>query len=79
MLVLRICSLPSILGAGIESELTRFFIATISVSQLIYMSEVGGLILGTKLPLKIWDLFIIFLIRTIISIPIVAAIAHIIF
>jgi nucleoside recognition membrane protein YjiH len=71
--------LPSILGAGIESELTRFFIATVSVTQLIYMSEVGGLILGTKLPLKLWDLFIIFLIRTIISIPIVAVIAHILF
>ena len=71
--------LPSILGAGIESELTRFFIATISVTQLIYMSEVGGLILGTKLPLKIWDLFFIFLIRTIISMPIIALIAHIIF
>lgn len=71
--------LPSILGAGIESDLTRFFIATISVTQLIYMSEVGGLILGTKLPLKIWDLFLIFLIRTIISIPIVAVIAHILF
>jgi nucleoside recognition membrane protein YjiH len=71
--------LPSILGSGIESELTRFFIATISVTQLIYMSEVGGLILGTKLPLKIWDLFVIFLIRTLISIPIVAVIAHILF
>ena len=71
--------LPSILGAGIESEMTRFFIATVSVTQLIYMSEVGGLILGTKLPLKIWDLFVIFLIRTIISIPIIAAIAHLLF
>ncbi len=71
--------LPSILGSGIESEMTRFFIATVSVTQLIYMSEVGGLILGTKLPLKLWDLFMIFLIRTIISIPIVAAIAHILF
>ena len=71
--------LPSILGAGIESELTRFFIATVSVTQLIYMSEVGGLILGTKLPIKIWDLIIIFLIRTIISIPIIALIAHILF
>lgn len=71
--------LPSILGAGIESEMTRFFIATVSVTQLIYMSEVGGLILGTKLPLKIWDLFIIFLIRTIISIPLVALFAHILF
>ncbi|KGR80219.1 YjiH family protein [Ureibacillus manganicus] len=71
--------LPAVLGAGIESELTRFFIATVSVTQLIYMSEVGGLILGTKLPLNIWKLFSIFLIRTIISIPIVAAIAHILF
>lgn len=71
--------LPSILGAGIESDMTRFFIATLSVTQLIYMSEVGGLILGTKLPLKMWDLFIIFLIRTIISIPIIALIAHILF
>ena len=71
--------LPSILGAGIESEMTRFFIATVSVTQLIYMSEVGGLILGTKLPIKIWDLFVIFLIRTIISIPLVALVAHIIF
>ncbi|MGN7476919.1 YjiH family protein [Solibacillus silvestris] len=71
--------LPSILGAGIESEMTRFFIATVSVTQLIYMSEVGGLILGTKLPLKLWDLFAIFLIRTIISIPIIAVIAHLLF
>ena len=71
--------LPSILGSGIESEMTRFVIATVSVTQLIYMSEVGGLILGTKLPLKIWNLFAIFLIRTIISLPIIAIIAHIIF
>nr|WP_106783406.1 YjiH family protein [Lysinibacillus timonensis] len=71
--------LPAVLGAGIESELTRFFIATVSVTQLIYMSEVGGLILGTKLPLNIGKLFVIFLIRTIISIPIVALIAHLLF
>ncbi|MCH7320501.1 YjiH family protein [Solibacillus sp. MA9] len=71
--------LPSVLGAGIESEMTRFFIATVSVTQLIYMSEVGGLILGTKLPLKLWDLFVIFLIRTVISIPIIAAITHLLF
>lgn len=71
--------LPAVLGAGIESDMTRFFIAVVSVTQLIYMSEVGGLILGTKLPLKLWDLFVIFLIRTIISIPLVAAIAHLLF
>ncbi|MER2237359.1 MAG: YjiH family protein, partial [Psychrobacillus sp.] len=42
--------LPTILGASIDSELTRFFIATMSVTQLIYMSEVGGLLLGSKIP-----------------------------
>ena len=71
--------LPSILGAGIESEMTRFVIAVVSVTQLIYMSEVGGLILGTKIPLKFLDLVIIFLLRTLISLPIAALMAHLIF
>ncbi|GLC87252.1 YjiH family protein [Lysinibacillus piscis] len=71
--------LPSILGAGIESDVTRFVIAVVSVTQLIYMSEVGGLILGTKIPLNIIDLVLIFLIRTIISLPIAALIGHLLF
>lgn len=71
--------LPSILGASIESEMTRFFIATMSVTQLIYMSEVGGLLLGSKIPVNIKDLIIIFLLRTLISFPIIAVVAHILF
>lgn len=71
--------LPSVIGASIESDLTRFIIACLSVSQLIYMSEVGGLILGTKIPVNIGQLLIIFLLRTFISLPIITCIAHIIF
>ena len=71
--------LPSILGASIESEMTRFFIATMSVTQLIYMSEVGGLLLGSKIPVNIEDLVVIFLLRTLISFPIIAVVAHILF
>lgn len=71
--------LPSILGASIESEMTRFFIATMSVTQLIYMSEVGGLLLGSKIPVNIKDLVVIFLLRTLISFPIIAVVAHILF
>lgn len=71
--------LPSLMAASITSDMTRFIVAAISVSQLIYMSEVGGLILGSKIPLKFRDLVIIFLQRTLISLPIVTAIAHIIF
>src|SRR5690625_970094 len=71
--------LPAILGSGIESEMTRFVIACLSVTQLIYMSEVGALLLGSKLPLNIKDLIIIFLLRTLITLPIIALMAHLIF
>lgn len=71
--------LPAILGAGLESEMTRFVVATMSVTQLIYMSEVGGLLLGSKIPVNILDLIVIFLLRTIIALPIVAGVAHLLF
>lgn len=71
--------LPSIIGSGIESEMTRFVIGCLSITQLIYMSEVGGLLLGSKLPVSFLDLVLIFLQRTIISLPIIVVIAHIIF
>lgn len=71
---------PSIIASeGIKSEMTKFIVAVVSVTQLIYLSEVGGLILGSKLPVKLWELFLIFLERTIISLVIVAPIAHLIF
>ncbi len=71
---------PSIIAAGtISSAMTKFIVAVTSVTQLIYLSEVGGLILGSKLPVKLWELFVIFLERTIISLLIVCPIAHIIF
>lgn len=71
---------PSIIAAeGIASEMTRFIVASVSVTQLIYLSEVGGLILGSKLPVNIVELFIIFLERTIISLIIICPLAHLIF
>lgn len=69
--------LPALVGAGIESELTRFVVATVSVSQLIYMSEVGALILKSKIPLNFFDVAAIFALRTLISLPIAVLIGHI--
>jgi len=72
--------LPVILAEGlITSELTLFVIATISVTQLIFMAEVGGLLLGSKIPVNFFDLVVIFLLRTIIALPIVAGVAHLLF
>lgn len=71
--------LPSIIIASIKSDLTRFVVACVSVTQLIYMSEVGGLLLGSKIPVSPKDLIIIFIQRTLITLPIIVLVAHILF
>ncbi|AXF57824.1 YjiH family protein [Salicibibacter kimchii] len=71
--------LPAIIASDIQSEMTRFIIGCLSISQLIYMSEVGGMILGSKIPITFWQLVMIFLLRTIITLPIIVLCAHIIF
>ncbi|MGA8944139.1 MAG: YjiH family protein [Thermoactinomyces sp.] len=71
--------LPSVIASGvIENELTRFVIASLSVTQLIYMSEVGGLLLGSKIPVDFKDLLVLFLLRTLLTLPIIAGMAHLI-
>ncbi|MEZ9892728.1 YjiH family protein [Vibrio lentus] len=71
--------IPAILAASIDNEMTRFVIAAMSVTQLIYMSEVGALLLGSKIPVNILELFIIFVLRTLITLPVIAGVAHLIF
>ena len=71
--------LPSILIEGVGNDITLFVIGALSITQLIYLSEVGGVILGSKIPVSIFKLFVIFLIRTIIALPIIALMAHLYF
>lgn len=71
--------LPSVIGSTIESELTRFVVAATSVTQLIYMSEIGSIIMGSKIPVSLKNLFLIFLERTIVTLPVIALFAHLIF
>jgi nucleoside recognition membrane protein YjiH len=71
--------LPAILIESVASDMTRFVIGALSITQLIYLSEVGGVILGSKIPVGLGRLFIIFLLRTAITLPIIIVIAHIIF
>ncbi len=70
---------PSILIAEVPSDMTRFVIAALSVTQLIYMSEVGALLLGSKIPVTLWDLLLIFLLRTLVTLPVIAGMAHLLF
>lgn len=69
--------LPALVGSSIESELTRFVVATVSVCQLIYMSEVGAIIVKSKIPLGFFDVAAIFLLRTLIALPLAVLIGNI--
>lgn len=71
--------LPSVMAASFESEFARFVVAALSVSQLLYMSEVGSLLMGSKIPIGFKGIFIIFLQRTLITLPVIVGCAHLIF
>ncbi|MEF2837184.1 MAG: YjiH family protein [Oscillospiraceae bacterium] len=71
--------LPSVIASSIQSEITRFVVAATSVTQLIYMSEIGSIIMGSKIPVSLPNLFPIFLERTIVTLPVIALFAHLIF
>ena len=71
--------LPSVIGSSIPSEMTRFIIAGVSVTQLVYLSEVGAVILGSKIEISPLELFVIFIQRTLVTLPIITLIAHVLF
>ena len=68
--------LPALMVANVDAEITRFVVGVISLTQLIYMSEVGILMIKCEIPLRFHHLFVIFLLRTIIGLPIILAYAH---
>jgi nucleoside recognition membrane protein YjiH len=72
--------LPSIMVSGYNiSEITKFIIGALSITQLIYLTETGAVILKSDIPLKFKDLFILFIVRTLIYLPIITIIAKLIF
>ncbi len=71
--------LPSVIASSFSSDMTKFVVAATSVTQLIYMSEIGSIIMGSKIPVSLKNLFLIFLERTIVTLPVIALVAHFIF
>lgn len=72
--------LPSIMVSSENiNPITQFIVGVLSITQLIYLTETGAIILKSDIPLNLKDLFVIFLIRTIIALPIITVIAKFIF
>ena len=72
--------IPSVMVSGEGfAEITKFVIGTLSISQLVYMTETGAVILKSDIPLNLKDLMVIFLVRTTISLMVIVPIAHMLF
>ena len=69
--------MPAIAASAIDSSVTSFVLAGLSVCQLIYMSEAGVIILRSSLPLTLIELVVVFLLRTILVLPILVIGAHV--
>ena len=70
--------MPAITATGIDSDVTSFVLAGLSVCQLIFMSEVGVIILRSSLPISFSELLVIFLLRTVTVLPVLVLGGHLV-
>lgn len=63
--------IPALITSPDLPEKTRFLVAGISLVQIIYMTEVGSIIIKSEVGLDFKDLVIIFMERTLIAIPLI--------
>ncbi len=68
--------IPALLITGIESIKTKFIIGALSLVQIIYMTEVGAIVIKSEVPLNFWKLLLLFLERTILALPLIVLFAN---
>ncbi len=69
--------LPAIVASSIVSAKTRFIIGILSLVQIVYLSEMGAVLIGSKIPVNIKHLGILFLEKTIIALPLIVLFTNI--
>ncbi len=65
--------MPALVAADVDSSFTRFVLAGLSVSQLVYLSEYGMILLRSALPITLPDLLLTFALRTVVVTPVLLA------
>ena len=63
--------IPAVLLGDTAPFATRFIIGALSIVQIIYLAETGILILKSRIPLHIGHLAVLFVMRTILALPII--------
>ena len=68
--------IPPLMLADYAIERTRFIMGSVSLLQIIYMTEVGLIVLKSRVPVNVGHLFLVFIERTIIAIPLVTLLTN---
>lgn len=71
--------IPAMILAPVNAVRTKFIVGSLSLVQIIYMTEVGTIVLQSDVPLGLKELFIIFLERTVIAIPLIVLFSSFVF
>lgn len=68
--------IPPLMLANFPIERTRFIMGAATLLQIIYMTEVGLIVLKSRVPVNVGHLFVVFIERTIIAIPLVTLLTN---
>ena len=73
-------SLPviAISGQGVAPQ-SAFFVVMLAIMQIVFMTEAGNAMLGSSMKVKMSELVLVFIVRTIIAVPVLALISHLLF
>jgi len=69
--------LPALIIKESGSESARFFVGVLAFTQLVFMSETGMVLLRSKIGLRFRDVVLVFLFRTLLSLPILGALVSV--
>ena len=67
--------LPALFIENTANEMARFIVGTLSFAQLIFLSETGMILVNSKMGFSILDIIKFFILRTVITFPIIYSIA----
>ena len=62
--------MPAIIARSVDAEYWRFVLGGLSVTQLVFLSEFGMIVLRSKLPIGLGVLLLVFVQRTLITAPV---------
>jgi nucleoside recognition membrane protein YjiH len=69
---------PAVLATRVESEQMRFVLAGLSLAQLIYLADMGVMLLRSSLGLRLRDLALLFCMRSLIVAPLLVAVSFLV-